>query len=234
MMNLLSIDTTADLCSIALQAADQQYTFHESRPREHAKILLPEIQQLLQQAGLTASDLDLIVVGRGPGSFTGVRIATSVAQGLALAADCPILPVSTLQSVAYSASLTGAKSIWVALDARMSEWYFCRYQLAQLGNIPQSVSDEVVIAPKDLQLELDPQAVLVGNGWQTDYPLAESLQHFSGQVLGDILLPHAQHSLALAKQLLESNSAQAVAPEEAIPIYLRDKVTWDNKPKVGS
>ncbi|WP_165901859.1 tRNA (adenosine(37)-N6)-threonylcarbamoyltransferase complex dimerization subunit type 1 TsaB [Reinekea marinisedimentorum] len=233
-MNILSIDTTADLCSIALDAGGNSFVFHESRPREHAKILLPEITRLFHEAGIKIQDLDLVVFGRGPGSFTGVRIAASVAQGIALAAGCPVFPVSTLQSVAFSAAKNGARSIWVALDARMSEWYFARYNISGSSLVPELIDQEQVLPPAQISQTPESETTFCGNGWATDYPLPEQLAERTISADPLLGLPHALHSLELVKILMSEKGEQAVAPEQAIPVYLRDKVTWDNKPKVGS
>ena len=233
-MNVLSIDTTADICSIALEVDNHAFVFHESRPREHAKILLPEITGLMQKAGIQAMDLDLVVFGRGPGSFTGVRIAASVAQGIALAAGCPVFPISTLHTVAYAAARTGAQSIWVSLDARMSEWYFARYQVSESDHLPELIGSEQVIAPADIAEVPNAATVFVGNGWTTDYGLPESLSVITAPMNLQGGLPHALDSLELAKILMDKKGVQPVPPEQAIPVYLRDKVTWDKKPKVGS
>lgn len=230
-MNILSIDTTADICSIALVQADQEFVFHESRPREHAKILMPQIEQLIKQAKIGFSDIDLIVFGRGPGSFTGVRIATGVAQGLGFALGCPVLPISTLQSVAYSAAIEGAKNVWAAIDARMSEVYFAGFHIDEFG-IPQLITEEKVIAPQLINQKFIDTDCFVGNGWAAGYPLPSEFQ-FKAQIDQRILLPNALHSAKLA-QLLIQQGTQPISAELALPIYLRDNVTWDKKPKIGS
>jgi tRNA threonylcarbamoyladenosine biosynthesis protein TsaB len=231
-MNVLSIDTTADICSIALVQPHQQFLFHERRPRAHAKILLPEIEKLVIQANLSLSDIDLIVFGRGPGSFTGIRIATGVTQGLAYSIGCPVLPISTLSTLAYSASLQGEKDISVAIDARMSEIYFARFSIDDSG-IPVEVSAEKVIAPALLGSELNDVSCLIGNGWRAGYDLPEIITQKLDSVL-DQGLPNALHSAQLAQILLAKKVVKPIAPELAVPIYLRDNVTWDNKPKIGS
>lgn len=213
-MNILSIDTTADLCSIALEAGGEQFVFHESRPREHAKILLSEVTNLFSTAKIQYSDLDLVVFGRGPGSFTGVRIAASVAQGIALAAGCSVFPVSTLQSVAYTAAKKGAKFVWVALDARMSEWYFARYQLNGNSLVPELIDSEQVLPPAKIIESPDTQTVFAGNGWQTDYQRPDQLVDISVPEEPFAGLPHAMHSLELAKLLISEKGEQSVAPKK--------------------
>ena len=233
MKNILSIDTTADVCSIALQTAERVVRFHEQRPRQHAKILLPEIERLLTEAELSVAELDLVVFGRGPGSFTGVRIAAGVAQGLAFSADCPVMPISTLQSIAFSAQGAAGASIWSALDARMNEVYLATYVVNDQG-IPVETAEERVLPPSAIDATPTSSVVLVGNGWQAGYQQTPAIQDLLDVKSVDIILPDAEDSLKLARRLLETGMATTVSADQAIPVYLRDNVTWDNKPKVGS
>ncbi|EAR10490.1 tRNA (adenosine(37)-N6)-threonylcarbamoyltransferase complex dimerization subunit type 1 TsaB [Reinekea blandensis] len=233
MNNILSIDTTADICSIAVQTPDRAVRFHEQRPRQHAKILLPEIERLLTEVELSVPDLDLIVFGRGPGSFTGVRIAAGVTQGLAFSAGCPVMPVSTLQSLAFSSQGAAGDCIWTALDARMNEIYFARYVVNEQG-IPVAIDEEQVLPPSAITEELSASVLLVGNGWQAGYTLPMAVQVNIDQKPVQFALPDAFDSLKLAQRLLAADMATPVSADQAIPVYLRDNVTWDNKPKVGS
>lgn len=232
-MNLLSIDTTAEICSIAILCERGSFVFHEERPRQHANILLQEIKTLLLQAELAVQDIELIVFGRGPGSFTGVRIATSFAQGLSLAIGCKVVPISTLQSLAWSAAKNGYKDIWSSLDARMSEVYFARYRVNDQG-VPELVSPEQVIEPKNITIIPQQDTFFVGSGWLTDYEKSSSLASIPLPVESMQRMPHALDSAELALQLMKDNLIQPCLPENAEPIYLRDNVTWDNKPKIGS
>lgn len=223
--NILSIDTTGDLCSVALQVGVKQYEFHEIRPREHARILLPEVHKLLQEAGIRGADLQLVIYGRGPGSFTGVRIAASVAQGLTFAADCQALPISSLQSMAYSAKAEVGTVVNVALDARMAELYFGSFMISNSG-LPRLTREEAVLKPSAIKVERS--SVLVGNGWQTDYGFSAELKEAAGTARAPSL-PDARENLALGHLLIADNPALMVPPEQALPIYLRDQVTWDRK-----
>ena len=232
-MNILSIDTTADICSVALLVGDHQFTFHEDRPRQHAKILLPEIERLFLKANIRATDLDMVVFGRGPGSFTGIRIATGVAQGLAYSANCSVLPISTLQSLAFTASRENAKNIWVAIDARMAEVYFARYVVDDRG-IPMPVGEECVILPEALPVDIANEPSFIGNGWLAGYPLPPVLADQDFSTFQAHSLPSALDSAMLAQLLLKHGDIEPVTPEEAQPTYLRDNVTWTQKPKVGS
>lgn len=233
-MNILAIDTTADFCSVAVLCDGQTFQFHECRPREHAKLLLPLVDDLLKKAGCKVGDLDYIVFGKGPGSFTGVRIATGVAQGLALSADVRLLPVSTLQSLAWSAAKQGASTIYAAIDARMSEIYVAEYAVSNDG-IPVIIDEEQVLPPSSLELKIKEGGVFVGNGWACDYGFPENVSGYlsaNRHMLPE--LPIAADSAELALKLLKHSQIAPVLPEDALPTYLRDNVTWDKKPKVGS
>lgn len=231
MLRLLAIDTTADVCSLALLGPDIALSIHEELPRQHARQLLPRLDGLFSQAGWSRRSLDAVVYGRGPGSFTGIRIAAGVAQGIALGADCPVLPISTLETLAYEDSQVG-ESIWVSLDARMQELYFARYQLNADG-LPELQGEEQLMQPANLP-QPSTEVRLVGNGWLTDYGFSASWQaHLATQKIA-LTLPKASVAARLAQRRLALNPGLALPPELALPIYLRDKVTWDNKPKVGS
>lgn len=232
-MNVLSLDTTADICSIAVEVDGTLVSFHERRPREHAKIVLPEIQKLCESQGILPGELDRVVFGRGPGSFTGVRIAAGVSQGLAFAAECSIVPVSTLQSLAFAVREQARTEIWAALDARMHEIYFARFQMGESG-LPELIDEEVVTPPSAISVRVPEDVVLVGNGWQTDYDYSPDVASVIDNRWLEPSLPDAKDHLALAEILISKQMAKEIAPEDAIPTYLRDKVTWDNKPKVGS
>lgn len=231
MLRLLALDTTADVCSLALLGPDTELSFHQSLPRQHARQLLPHLDALFAQAGWSRRGIDAVVYGRGPGSFTGIRIAAGVAQGIALGADCPIYPISTLETLAVEDARPGQER-WVALDARMQELYFARYRIDDDG-LPVLQGSEQLLTPDQLP---DPsgELSLVGNGWLTDYGFSSDWQAQLAQQSINLTLPRAACAARLAQQRLAADPSLAVAPESALPIYLRDKVTWDNKPKVGS
>ncbi|NNJ83882.1 MAG: tRNA (adenosine(37)-N6)-threonylcarbamoyltransferase complex dimerization subunit type 1 TsaB, partial [Gammaproteobacteria bacterium] len=129
-MKILAIDTATDACSVSLHMDGQYRDSHEIAPRKHAEILLPRIEALLSAAALSPRDLDALAFGRGPGAFTGVRIATGVIQGLAFGADLPVVPISSLHALAQGAwRERGEKNILAAFDARMGEVYWGAYQL---------------------------------------------------------------------------------------------------------
>jgi tRNA threonylcarbamoyladenosine biosynthesis protein TsaB len=188
------------------------------------------VQQLLTESGLSLQQLDGIVFGRGPGSFTGVRIGVGVTQGLAFGADLPVYGVSTLAAMAQAAyRLHGATQVIAAIDARMAEIYLGYFALAEQTQQPlmQAVAAEMAIKPQDLTSSvLQGDCVAVGTGWQTYRE--QLLKWQTAQISDQILYPSAQDMLALAMSAFASG--QFVCAELAEPVYVRDEVTWKKLP----
>lgn len=230
-MKLLALDTSTEACSVALWQDGQSLSLDEVCPQQHSKRVLPMIQQLLAEAGLGLSQLDGIVFGRGPGSFTGVRIGVGVAQGLAFGADLAVYGVSTLAAMAQAAQrLHGAHQVIAAIDARMAEVYLAAYQRAADTGLMQLVGEEMAIKPQLLTSPIFAHSMAecwaVGTGWQT---YASQMQQWQPvQVSPDILYPSAQDMLTLALPALAAG--QFVAAELAEPVYVRDEVTWQKLP----
>ncbi|MFJ5450591.1 tRNA (adenosine(37)-N6)-threonylcarbamoyltransferase complex dimerization subunit type 1 TsaB [Pectobacterium carotovorum] len=226
---ILALDTATEACSVALWNEGEIHSLFEICPREHTQRILPMVQQVLADSGLTLKDLDALAFGQGPGSFTGVRIGIGIAQGLALGADLPLLGVSSLATMAQGAfRLTQATQVLAAIDARMGEVYWGCYQRDADGSW-QGESEEAVLKPEQVQAltaALSGEWATVGTGWET-YP--ELVCH-SSLVLtkGDVLLPQAQDMLPLACQLWQAG--KAVSVENAQPRYLRNEVTWKKLP----
>lgn len=227
---ILAIDTATEACSVALYNQGETLAHFELCAREHTQRILPMVQQILAEAGLSLTQLDALAFGRGPGSFTGVRIGIGMAQGLSLGAQLPLLPVSTLQTMAQGAyRLTGADNVLAAIDARMCEVYWGEFSRNAQG-VWSGEETEKVIKPEQLlarAAELSGRFATVGTGWET-YPhlLGESpaAELFDGKML----LPHAEDMLPLALQLWENGIR--VNPEDAEPTYLRNEVTWKKLP----
>ena len=154
-MNLLALETATESCSAALLTGGRIITRSEIAPRRHAELLLPMCESLLDEAGLRRSDLDVIAVGRGPGAFTGVRLAVSAAQGIALALDIPVVPVSSLAALALQAPDNGADTL-ALIDARMGEIYAARYRRTLEGVERTCHASEV---------SLGAAANVIGTGW---------------------------------------------------------------------
>lgn len=221
-MNILAIDTSTDACSAALLTDTQLFSEFEVTPRAHTRLILPMVEKVLAAGECALDDIDAIAFGRGPGAFTGVRIGTGVVQGLALAADCPVIPVSTLAAMAFDAyQQFQIGHIRVAMDARMGEVYWGEYQWQH--DALQLVGEEQVIAPEQVGSEQTPDTwAAVGNGWQV---FANELSgHFSPQAktIHTDVYPAAAAIAQLAVPLWQQGKVLDAA--EAQPVYLRNKV----------
>ncbi|WP_252091806.1 tRNA (adenosine(37)-N6)-threonylcarbamoyltransferase complex dimerization subunit type 1 TsaB [Pseudomonas sp. MWU13-3659] len=218
MTTLLALDTATEACSVALLHDGKVTSHYEVIPRMHAQKLLPMIKQLLADAGVALSAVDAIAFGRGPGAFTGVRIAIGVVQGLAFALERPVLPVSNLAALAQGALRErGVQQVAAAIDARMDEVYWGCYQ-AQQGEM-RLVGQEMVLPPERVTLPDGQGAEWFGAG--TGWGYAERL---AAQVSASdaAALPNALDILSLAS--FAWNRGEAVAAEQAQPVYLRDNV----------
>ncbi len=226
---ILAIDTATENCSVALLVNDRVISRSEVAPRDHTKKVLPMVDEVLKEAGLTLQDLDALAFGRGPGSFTGVRIGIGIAQGLAFGADLPMIGVSTLAAMAQASyRLHGATDVAVAIDARMSEVYWARYTRQENGEWA-GVDAECVIPPARLSEEAqadDKTWTKAGTGWDA---YQEDLSKLPFNVTsGDVLYPDSQDIVILAE--LELKKGNTVPVEESSPVYLRDNVTWKKLP----
>lgn len=233
MSTILAVDTSCDACSVALLKDGQVFAEFVHAPREHAQRLLPMIDGLLQGQKMTLSGLDAIAYGRGPGSFTGLRICLGIVQGLAYAVDRPVIPVSTLHALAVGAVAEHAVAeggyILAALDARMEEVYWAVYQVRQ-GQVV-AVSDEYVSSPGDvaqapvLQNVAAGELIKVGEGCH--YPPLAAIATRSED---HALLPRAEHMLGLARAAWEQGQTETA--ENTQPVYLRDTVAWKKRQRI--
>lgn len=226
-ITILALDTCTELCSAALVVNGQTYADQIDAPREHSQRLLPMIDSLLKKASMSLKDVDLIAYGRGPGSFTGIRICTSITQGLALGLEKPVIGISTLATMAQAAiTKHGAKQVFASIDARMGEVYWG--QFVDCDGIATLVGEEKVSKPEQVVLTLDSEAEICacGTGFDT-YP---ELLELSKAVLHTVndKLPVAESMLALAK--FGFDNAQSTSVDELSPVYIRDTVTWKKLP----
>ncbi len=238
---IIAIETATEACSAALliEKNNDMKLFKRFKlaPREHTKLILPMLEEVLNEAEIELSDIDAISFGRGPGAFTGLRIATGIAQGLALSIDKPTIPVSSLKSMALQAkdakAISSDGSILVSIDARMGEVYWAEYcikndRLEMVGeeqlSTPQSMFD------KTMTISQNKKAVLTGSGWDAylnDYKKINSekgndkYDYISGQ------FPDAEHIARLAYSDFPNGICHSI--EDAQPVYLRNNVAEKSK-----
>ncbi|KMY02983.1 peptidase M22 [Pseudomonas syringae KCTC 12500] len=218
MTTLLALDTATEACSVALLHDGKVLSHYEVIPRLHAQRLLPMIKTLMAEAGIAMSALDAIAFGRGPGAFTGVRIAIGVVQGLAFALERPVLPVSNLAVLAQRAWREhGVSQVASAIDARMDEVYWGCYQ--ETAGEMRLLGDEAVMAPElaTLPAQASGQWFGAGTGWGYAERIPVSLAGHDAA-----MLPHAQDLLTLAT--FAWHRGEALPADDAQPVYLRDKV----------
>lgn len=226
---ILAVDTATENCSVALMVGNDVISRCEYAPREHTTKILPMVDTVLAEGGLKLNQLDALAFGRGPGSFTGVRIGIGIAQGLAFGADLPMLGVSTLAAMAQgSYRLHQSEQVLAAIDARMGEIYWGQYQRQADGDW-LVVDNELVIRPEGLVEQFSADNGIwstAGTGWES---YAEPLAQLKVQMeKGTVLYPDSQDMVHLAKFALARG--EAVDAEHASPVYLRDTVTWKKLP----
>ena len=237
---ILAIDTSTEACSCALGDGTRRYERYTDIPRKHAEKVLPMVEELLQEAGIGRSDISAIAFGRGPGAFTGLRIAASAVQGLAFALDVPVIPVSSLQALAqrgyrehcgegeHGERGNNQCRILAAIDARMGELYWCAYQ-PDADNLMSPLMDEQLTAPLAMTTDAAMTAPLisesagwigVGTGWQYQTDMPAPLNQFS-DVKANVCT-HASDILTLA--LPRFARQEWVTAAQALPVYLRNNV----------
>jgi tRNA threonylcarbamoyladenosine biosynthesis protein TsaB len=219
-MNLLAIETATEACSVALLHDGALIDRTELAPRRHAELVLPMAEDLLADAGITRSQLDAIAVGQGPGAFTGVRLAISVAQGLALALDLPVVPVSSLATLAMQAPKNGA-AILAAIDARRQEIYAGAFRFNADDRV-EAIDRERVLAASALELPEAEAWNVLGTGWSAYGDVIREHLPSPPRWVDEDRYPQARDVALLAAPLFAAG--KGVPPEQALPVYLRDKV----------
>ena len=220
-MKILAIDTSTEACSAALSVGDQVISRYELAPRKHTQLILPMIDDLMKEADLSATQLDGLAFGRGPGAFTGVRIATGVIQGIAFGADLPVAPVSSLAALAQGCWRDHkVEKVISAIDARMKEVYWGHF-LLENGLMISSI-EEGVCAADQLPLPEGGDWHGAGTGWESYADQLDS--RLAGKVSGTSpqACPHAIDIIDLARPIFDQG--KAVSAEEVSPVYLRDNV----------
>ncbi|MCG2579333.1 MAG: tRNA (adenosine(37)-N6)-threonylcarbamoyltransferase complex dimerization subunit type 1 TsaB [Marinobacter sp.] len=229
-MKLLALDTSSEGCSAALLVNGSVTERFDLAPRGHTRLLMPMIRELLAEQDLAPMDLDALAFARGPGSFTGLRIATGVIQGLAWGLEIPAIPVSSLATVALGAietfKVAEGDGVAVAFDARMGEVYWGCFQSRE--GLPVPVGAERVCPPEAVSLPpLDGCWFGVGQGWQLREQMPQPLVSAVSQI-DDTLVPRARCVARLAHHELAAGGGVSAA--EAQPVYVRDEVTWKKLP----
>lgn len=220
-MKLLAIETATEACSAALMIDGKITEQYSLTPNGHSKLILPMIDTILSDAGLQPSNLDGLAFGCGPGSFTGVRIATGVIQGIAFALDLPVAPVSNLAAVAQDFFDHNTENLaFVAMDARMGEIYWAVYERNAEG-YAKLIGKEAVLPANEIEFP-DVSGVGIGSGWKVYHQeLLARLSHHVNRYEADNL-PRASAIARLAEDSFKQGLAIPV--EQAMPVYLRDKV----------
>ncbi|MBX2839013.1 MAG: tRNA (adenosine(37)-N6)-threonylcarbamoyltransferase complex dimerization subunit type 1 TsaB [Gammaproteobacteria bacterium] len=207
-MNLLAMDTSTDACSVALWVADKLYLDHRVEPQQHAQLLLPMIDTLFKEANADVQELDAVVFGQGPGSFTGLRIAASCAAGVAFGANCGIIAVSSLQALAQGLFRdNGYEKVLVSFDARKGETYWGTYAVDSKG-LMQTVSADALDTPENVVLPEGFVRADQSTAW-----------------------PNAQDHITLATP--KALNGEWDTADKALPIYLRDRVALTEKERAA-
>ena len=220
-MKLLAVETATEACSSALYIDGEIEERFQIAPREHTNLILPMMDSLISEASITLRDLDALAFSRGPGSFTGVRIATGVIHGVALGLDLPVIPVSTLAAIAQDCfNKTEAEYCFTAMDARMNEIYWAEYKKQEDG-LAVLVGEETV-GPAGRVAFSGSKGFGAGSGWKIyEAELTARLDTFVAGYDASYL-PRASCIASLG--VAGFTQGKAVPVEQAMPVYLRDKV----------
>ncbi|HEY1645972.1 MAG TPA: tRNA (adenosine(37)-N6)-threonylcarbamoyltransferase complex dimerization subunit type 1 TsaB [Candidatus Saccharimonadales bacterium] len=218
-MNILALDTSTAACSVALLARNEIKTIQQIGLMQQGQLVLPAMESLLTTAALTLADLDAIAYGCGPGSFTGLRIASSVVQALGVAQQLPIIRVSSMAALAQAAAMhrPATRRVLVALDARMEQIYWAVYQVNTHGDV-ELIGQEQVSAPEELP-HIEQIDCGVGDGWSRYDAQLQNKLSTSPQLLIGTELPIAPALIKLAT--LKFAQHDWIKPADAVPTYLR-------------
>lgn len=222
-MNLLAIETSSDACSVALLCGTEIQTDHRLAAQQHGRLVLPMIDALMAQSELSINQLDGVVFGRGPGSFTGVRIAVALTQGIALGADIGVIGISTINSIAQGVyRLYGDHSVAISIDARMDEVYFAAYTLHD-DSVMSPATQESLCSPSGIPaLPEDLKRSWAGSGAQRYSELLSEHYAVPMESIRTDMWPNAYDLISLA--LPKAQSGELQPAEQASPVYLRNKV----------
>jgi tRNA threonylcarbamoyladenosine biosynthesis protein TsaB len=241
-MNCLALDTSSSSCSIALKIGNDIHHLIDTGPTVHAQRLLAMIDELLSMSDKTLKDIDLLVCGIGPGSFTGLRIGVGTAQGLAYSTGVKVLPLNSL--LAYLSNDLESGSYGVGCDARMGQMYNAGFRIAEDGKIFETI-ETVVCNPEDVNELFGTHHVLVGSGWDVyrealpsairDKVNADTVDLNSNKTIEPTVddlsvLPNSRYLLHWASMQL-ADGTSPVDAEQVVPFYVRNNVAERPKSK---
>ena len=224
MISLLAIEASTEACSVALRHNGKESEDFRLLPRAHTRYLLPMVDQILSEYGIGLADLDAIGFSAGPGSFTGLRVCAGLVQGLAFAAEKPVVAISTLQAIAQGEAdrlgLAEGDLLLPSIDARMDEIYWGEYRYR--NGYAEEVAVDSLRSPESLSLSASENSVFgFGSGWgyASRFGFCDSLNNIDVDVY-----PHAHAVLKLAIRAYDRG--EYMSAEQAQPVYLRDTVAW--------
>jgi len=218
---VLALDTATEVCAVALGCGERVVELAETVGQRHSERLLPMVDALLREQRVTLADCAAIAFGAGPGSFTGLRIACAVAQGLAWATERPVVPVGNLEALAWNARavVPQAQRVATVIDARMNEAYFAVFDMS--GAAPVELAAPALVAASDLAAALAP--------WAPEALAGEGVDAFAPYLAGlaaPLRLPQLRASAGTMARLAQQAVAagRSVAPALAAPLYVRNQV----------
>jgi len=220
-MKILAIDAATEACSAALYLDGDITHEFQLAPREHTQLILPMIDRLLKAGDVTVADLDALAYARGPGAFTGVRIAAGVIQGLSYANDLPVVPVSTLAAIAVGMhQQQGYEHVLAAIDARMGEVYWAGYEIS--SGAVTALTDEVVGKIENLPEVVKKDWAGAGTGWAEYKDQLQQKYQVADNRIDAQALPSAEHIVRIAAD--DIRHGKQMTAHQAQPVYLRDNV----------
>ena len=235
-MKILAIETSGSAGSVSLSVGSEILERGLATAREQTASILPTVRALLAEAALSLDKLDAIAFGRGPGSFTGLRVAAAIAQGFGLVSGVPLVPVSSLAALALQGERRfGLRDALICVDARMDEIYWARYSMAGASD-PIATAEECLSAPADLASAYAewpvptasaPAMGCLGDGFRRYADDLIDITSCAGRTIADIE-PVARDVGSLGAELYAAG--KAVEPHQALPVYLRDESAWRRQP----
>lgn len=218
-VKILAFDTSTIACTVGLLDGDRIKVLHELAPKQQTKLILPMINELLNHNHLSFNDLDAVAYGVGPGSFTGIRIASCVAQAIGYVTELPLIPISSMATLAQAAFLeSGWKNLLVSVDAREGHIYWAHYSMNQADQMTLIGKEEISL-PEHLALSIADEWYSVGDAWQHYHDILIDKFNNKPKQINALQLPTAQALLMLART--KFSRREWVSSGDVVPIYLR-------------